>query len=150
MAGEQNRRGAIGPRSKQADIFLASVLFYMMLPLLPIGIEFWITGGTVGEESTTLAAAMYAIAIGISSRSIGLFALGLTIGLSFAVVFGFVVGSTEPSANQLGVEGSVLLDSRTAALIAMSFIFVMHLVERFQRHYLNGEPLPFLPQRSGT
>jgi hypothetical protein len=48
--------------------YLSCILLHMLLPLLPVGLEAWQTGH-IKEDSLSLAASMYAIAIGVSSRS---------------------------------------------------------------------------------
>lgn len=64
-----------GLSSPWQEYFLC-LLFHMILPLLPIGFEFWLTG-EIDDKTFALATSMYSIAIGISSK-IKLF-FGLTI-----------------------------------------------------------------------
>jgi len=73
--------------------FLFCLLLHISLPLLPLGLELWFSG-KIDERSVVLTAAMYSIAIGLSSRNLALFGLCILSGLLFSAAFGFL--STTP------------------------------------------------------
>ena len=74
----------------------------------------------------TLAASMYTIAIGVSSRSRLLFGVALALGLMLALVFGL----TEPNAGSLTRNGIL-------ASVAIGLVFVLHSCERYNRHVVD-------------
>jgi hypothetical protein len=92
--------------------------------------------GMVTERSLSLAAAMYAITIGLSSRNEFLLAVGIVASLLNAAFFGFisVQGSQPPSLTV------------TLAWVSIAAIALMHLFERANRHLYEREP--FLRIRS--
>lgn len=112
---------------KNYQDFAVSLLFVVVLPLIPVGIEQWVKG-VVGPNSLTLAAAMYALSIGASSKSPLLMALGVLSSLSFAMLFGVTLASTVIPA---GVD--------TAAFASMAFVAVVHGCERWNRHACDHE-----------
>jgi len=109
--------------------FLFCLALHVTLPLLPLGIEWWFSGA-VGEKSAVLTAAMYSLAIGLSSRNIALFGLGLIQGLIFSAAFGFL--AKNPHLNQADF----------ASYIAIAIIMIVHIIERYNRHVV--DQVPFL------
>lgn len=102
--------------------FLACIALHMLLPLLPLLLELWFAG-KVEAKSAALTAALYSMAIGLSSQFIGLLGVGFAFGFVFSAVFGYL--STEPP----GLEHA--LDASAAATL---FMFVMHAIERYYLH----------------
>jgi hypothetical protein len=103
------------------------VTLHVTLPLLPLLIERWFSG-QVEEKSVVLTAAMYSLAIGLSSRSIALFGLGILQGVMFSAAFGFLSKTNHLYQADLG------------AYIAIVFIMMVHVIERFNRHVIDRAP----------
>ena len=107
--------------------YFLCMLLHMLLPLLPLGLEFW-QKATVGEKSLTLAAAMYTIAVGVSSRSRLIFGLTVSASIIYAVAYG--VSSAEET---LPASGAVAWCGILAA-------FLLHGLERYNRHVVDRAP----------
>jgi hypothetical protein len=118
-----------GP-SRWAQDFILCILLHLLLPLLPLGLELWITG-RLGAKSVSLAAAMYSVSIGISSRSRALFGFAIAISLLYSMAYGFLVG---------GASGLRYVEWVTG--VGLALIFITHLLERYNRHVV--ERTPFL------
>ena len=99
----------------------------MFLPLLPLIVEFWATTG-VSDGTITLAGTMYTIAIAVSSRNLALWGLGILLSILLAVAFGHAISGGDPlPASGMVAAGAILL------------VFVFHLVERYNRHVVEGQ-----------
>jgi len=110
--------------------YLLCLLFHMLLPLLPLALELWQIGN-VSEKSLTLAASMYSIAIGVSSRSQLFFGITIVISIILAVAYGIASGPQQP-----------LPRSGTFAFGSICTVFILHTLERYNRHIV--DKLPFL------
>lgn len=122
--------------------YLLCVLLHMVLPLFPIGMELWRTG-TVTNASITLAASMYAIGIGLSSRSRLLFGLALVASLAFAFAYGAAVGNASmgtPNSSAGQANPLPLPYATAAAWCGIVAFFVAHALERLNRHVIDREP----------
>lgn len=115
--------------------FLLCVLFHLALPLLPIGIEIW-QKRSITDSSLAMGTAMYAISIGGSSRSRLMFGLMVATSIVYSVVFG-VLGSQE-----IRVPPSLSFNSFANAYAgwALVAIFVIHALERYNRHVVDRAP----------
>jgi hypothetical protein len=139
----------------------------MLVPLIPLGLE-WLFTDTLTDESVTLAASMYAILIGVSSRYKLMLGTALVVCMLFTAVYGAVtVQKQEQSREQATaldraqkgirdvqktldpddrhsshVEGEphAARYYRSLSLWAIFMIFGVHVTERFNRHVLNREP----------
>lgn len=137
--------------------FIVYVGVFMVLPLVPVGLE-WIFVGSVSEQSVTLAAAMFPISIGAVSRSIGLFGVALVITISFSAVFGAVmheervrnkIRETVLQRQEAGDKAKVpgVQDLKDAAIpysmaagsVAIAFVFLCHSLERYNIHVVDGK-----------
>jgi F0F1-type ATP synthase membrane subunit c/vacuolar-type H+-ATPase subunit K len=107
--------------------FLFCCLLHVTLPLLPLGIEYWFSG-QVDEKSAVLTAAMYSMAIGLSSRNLALFGFGLIQGVLFSAAFGFLAKTPHLQSANLG------------AYAAIVFIMAVHVAERYNRHVVDQAP----------
>ncbi len=100
----------------------------MVLPLLPLILELGVSQ-SVSDKMMTLAASMYTIAIGLSSRNRLLFGIAMFLSVSLALAFGF---ATPGGGSIFGIgiwyisAGSILL------------VFVLHIGERYNRHVAEG------------
>ncbi len=107
--------------------FAFCLAFHVTLPLLPLAFELWFTG-SVEEKSIVLTAAMYSIAIGLSSRNLAVFGLGLLQSIIFSAAFGFLSKNAH-------------LDKASGvALFSIVFIMSIHIIERFNRHVIDQSP----------
>ncbi|MTV41363.1 hypothetical protein [Duganella radicis] len=69
--------------------FLACVALHMLLPLLPLLLERWFSGA-IASKSASLTAALYSLAIALSSRHVALLGVGILFGFAFAATFGYL------------------------------------------------------------
>ena len=118
---------AIPGISPEWQNFLFCCALHVTLPLLPLGIERWFSG-TVDEKSAVLTAAMYSMAIGLSSRNLALFGLGLIQGVVFSAAFGFLSKTAH------------LQSADVVAYAAICFIMAVHVIERYNRHVIDQAP----------
>jgi hypothetical protein len=101
--------------------FFVSLCLHIALPLLPLGLELWFSGG-VQPKSAVLTAALYLMAIGISSQNMATFAGCVLLSLAFSAAFGFLSVSVE------------LYAADTFAYIAIAVAAAVHANERYFRH----------------
>lgn len=113
--------------------FLLCVLFHLLLPLLPIGIELWVSH-RVTDTTLTLGAAMYAISIGSSSKSRLMFGFSVVLCIIYSIAFGVLTGGTAQSP------GAGSLFGNAYATIALLLIFLVHAGERYNRHIVDRAP----------
>ena len=92
--------------------FLASIIFVVVFPLLPVLIEWWQSSYQVGSKTLTITVALWTIAVGVSSKQMFTFAVCVFISVIFAVVFGVAVSQgLEQSASRVSAKPP---DSNTA------------------------------------
>ena len=108
--------------------YIVCLILHLLLPLMPLGIEYWVSK-TVSDKSSTLTATMYCIAIGTSSRSRLIFGASIVIAIFLSVAYGLCMKETGHP------EGS-----STLAFVAIIFIFITHSFERWNRHVADKEP----------
>ncbi len=113
--------------SKPWEYFLLSVMLALLLPLLPLPIEYFSTH-EIKPESLTLAVAIYAVSIGVTSRSQVIFGVGLIAGILFAVEYGVAIKTPTDSP------------SPSVCWAVIGFIFASHAIERYQRHVQQRSP----------
>jgi hypothetical protein len=117
---------------KHWEYFLLSMMFVLILPLLPLFMELFATR-EIKPDSMAMAIAMYAVGIGVTSRSQVVFGSCLLTGIIFAVVYGVAVKS--PSVAPSG----------RICWFTIGLVFLIHGIERFQRHVQQRTPfLEFL------
>ena len=125
--------------SKQLDDYFACLLLHLVLPLLPIALEFLNTG-KVSSNSLTLMASFYAISIGLSSYYRTQFAMGIIVCIIFASIFG-----TISQGNTLAFS---LFMTKVLAGGTIFAIFIVHAIERYNRHVVDCEPFWVWSDRS--
>jgi len=125
--------------SKQLDDYFACLLLHLVLPLLPIALEFLNTG-KVSSNSLTLMASFYAISIGLSSYYRTQFAMGIIVCIIFASIFG-----TISQGNTLALS---LFMIKVLASGTIFTIFIVHAIERYNRHVVDCEPFWVWSDRS--
>lgn len=126
------RRRPLPRLPREWEEYSLCVILHMVLPLLPLGIEFW-WKLQISETSVTLAAAMYSIGIGLSSRSRLQFSVTLIISILFSAAFGITIASTRTDEFQT---------ARLIGMISITLVFLLHAAERYNRHVV--ECTPFL------
>ena len=105
------------------------IMFHMLLPLVPLGVE-WYLASKISDRSLTLATAMYATAIAISSRSKLFFGCGVFITIMHSIAFGWVQNSSNVLSSNL----------RSASVWCIIFVFLFHAFERYNRHIVDLVP----------
>lgn len=110
--------------------FFVSIIFILILPLLPIFIE-WYKNGNVNGASLALSASMYTISIGITSRSRLIFALTIFASIIYAIIY----GSTLNIPNEIYPK-----DTFTASTLGIIFTFIVHAIERYNKHIADRTP----------
>lgn len=128
---------------KTWEQFFLCLFAHMMLPFLPLLFELWKTGN-IGPSSLTIATAMYAMSIGLSSK-ISL----LTLSCGFvSLVFSFAYGDSIATLQAGGAAAKSLSGVEIFAVASILFIFVSHLVERYVRHIVNEEDFMTFARKS--
>jgi hypothetical protein len=112
--------------------FVFCLILTLVWPLLPLGFE-WLTTNKIRLDSITLAASMYAIGIGVSSKNIALFGVALLQGFIFCLFYGLTISNSNPPHYDLYWRASI---------IGMLLMFLSHAVERYNRHVRLREEFP--------
>jgi len=142
--------------SKAVHRFIQCILLNLTLPLLPLGLEYVLTG-TVTNESVTLVASMYAITIGVSSKYKTLLAFAIIVSILFTAAYGSLAkerSRTTQSASVSRAPSPTLDDPpppddkeedfgvrmKRYSIGAIIVIFLIHAGERYVRHVIEREP----------
>jgi hypothetical protein len=120
------------------DYFIC-LAFHMILPLFPLGIEYFCTS-TISEKTLDLTAAIYGVSIGGSSRSKLLFGSGVFVSIIFAIAFGIAIGQSSQSSQAVTNPMLPLPFTGILAGICIFLIFVVHAAERYNRHIVDRTP----------
>ena len=123
-------RKPIGWREEYSD-FTGSIIFYMIFPLLPLLFESINTGTHPSIQSLTITASIYSFSIGVSSRDKANFCLGIFCGFILAYLYGKV---SEPKV-------IIYTWYYVVTVILLAVIFIFHLLERFNKHVVECEPV---------
>jgi len=111
------------------DDFLICILLHMSFPLLPLLIEYLLRSA-ITDETCAITTSMYSIAIGLSSKNKLMFASCIIVSVIFSVIFGMISVSQSFSLNHV----------KTASLISIFCIFLVHCCERYNRHVVDCVP----------
>jgi hypothetical protein len=114
--------------------FWTSVLLHLLLPLMPLVIEFNYTG-YVSVRSLTMTASIYAFSIGVSSRNKVTLALCILIGLLNAGNYGLTIKTKTTEV----ISNSTFDFFETGAFWLIVLTFAVHAIERYNRHVSEGE-----------
>lgn len=127
--GDQHRNRPRGDRefAHGWQNFLISLVLHLGLPLLPLLLEKWFSGG-VEAKSAALTAALYSMAIGLSSRNVALFGFGVALSIVFSAAFGYL--ALDPG----------LMHAKDFSYGAIGSVFVLHAAERYRRHVVRRDP----------
>lgn len=104
-----------------------ALLFQLVFPLVPLGIEA-ILKGNVSEPILTMAAAMYALSIGVASRQRLVF--GMTIFIAFVEAVAFGVSSKSGEAPP----------GDAWSLTAIGLVSIAYAAERYGIHVVKRAP----------
>jgi len=124
--------------NKNIGHFISAVVFFQILPLIPLWFEFMHTKD-ISMDSYILCVSMYAFATGFSSKKEWMLAICFLIGILIA---GSYKGQVIDSKSALP-----FLDSGVSYCLLL--IFIMHFFERWGRH-INGKEPFFLFNLSNT
>lgn len=129
---EDNKDVPKKPLNSAWSTFLACIVVHMTIPLIPLGLERYIEN-TLSEKSIVITAAMYAIALGISSRWMWFVFTAFALSLIYSSLFGYISRESILAANLQHA-----IDSK--GLWTISFLWATHSLERFNRHIQLREP----------
>jgi hypothetical protein len=110
--------------------FIPCLLFHLLMPLVPLFLE-RLLEGHFQEKTLVITAAMYAIALAISSRWQWFVFAGLFVSIVYSAIFGAL--SYAARVHQVFEAGSM-------AEYAILVLLVIHTIERFGRHVRAKEP----------
>ena len=110
--------------------YLSCLLMHMGLPFLPLIVELMLTK-QIDAKSLYLFAAIYPSAVAVTSYDKLQSNLAIWIGFVFAAAYG---ASVRP--------GSQIEHGAELAYAAVALFFLLHAVERFQRHIVDRTPFP--------
>ena len=127
---DQHPRKPIGWHEEYSD-FTGSIIFYMIFPLLPLLFESINSGSHPTIQSLTITASIYSFSIGVSSRDKAIFCLGIFCGFILAYLYGKV---SEPKV-------IIYTWYYVVTVILLAIIFIFHLIERFNKHVVECEPV---------
>lgn len=108
--------------------FLANCVCSAIFPLLPLAIE-WSLSGSISDNSVLISAVMYCSAISLTSESVLVFVLGFMVSIIFAMLFGITFYN-----NLHAPDGS-----HGASLIAIACFAVAQAMHAYNRHVVRGE-----------
>lgn len=108
--------------SEKLQEYLLCIMFQLLLPLLPLALEFWFKG-VISEKSLMISVAIYAISIGSASQNKLLFGFTVIVSIIFSAFFGVVVGG-----------GSSPSHSVEVAEISLVAIFLASALEKYTIH----------------
>jgi len=107
--------------------FILSIIYLTIIPLIPLGLEFWFTG-SIKTQTLALTTAIYSVTIGSSSSSRLLFGVGIVTGILFSAVFGKVL---QP--------GTELVGSNVACYATLIILSVINILGRWNEHMAEGK-----------
>lgn len=108
--------------------YLLSILYHLLLPLLPCGLELWITK-SITDKSLFITASIYSITIGNDSNYKLLFGISIFVSIIFAFCYGWSMRSDE-----------ALAYSTNFANIAILFLFCSAAVEKYGTYVIKRSP----------
>jgi hypothetical protein len=103
------------------------ILFHLLLPLLPLGVELVVLGH-VEHKSLLLFLAIYPLSIGVSSRSRLMFGATIVLGIVYSIFFGMIAG---------GVAMAPV--TYLISYLCLSAVVLIHACERYNRHVAERE-----------
>jgi len=125
------RKTKVKSHEDRVQEYWTYIILCLILPLLPIFLEFLTNSGVVAVTTLTISAGFYAISVGTSSDHRIQFIFGFVLCIVFSCLFGMVSVMTK--------EGDYIFYYNAASLMAIVFMFVTHAKERHTRHIKEGE-----------
>lgn len=107
--------------------FLFALLAQLVLPLAPLAIELWLTG-RIADSNLAIGSAMYAIAIGVSTKNLPILGSSIVVTVLFSALYGFLVSGNK---THYSIE--------VAAYSSLALFAFVHAIERYRRHIVKGE-----------
>ena len=117
--------------------FLLCVIVHMSLPLLPLMVE-WLITGVLTKSSLTITIAIYAMTIGASSTNSIIAIICIVVGIVFSMLYGVTL-----IQNTYQFQVDTMLISK----IALMVIVIPHIIERYNRHVVDLQPFKILGQK---
>ena len=117
--------------------FFLCLIVHMSLPLLPLAVE-WLITGVVTKSSLTITIAIYAMTIGASSTNSIIAIICIIIGIIFSVLYGVTL-----IQNTYQFQVDTMLISK----MALAAIVFPHVIERYNRHVVDLQPFKILGQK---
>jgi hypothetical protein len=108
--------------------YITCIALHMVLPLLPLALEFS-TKDSISAISATLAAAMYTISIGLSSKSKAIFSICFLLCIFYTYKYGSLQSIADIKNHTDG-----------GALWGIFGAFLMHALERYNIHVADNIP----------
>lgn len=108
--------------------FGVCILLQVILPLIPILLEYFFTGG-IKTTSLFISASLYSIAIGTSSKRFFIFILSVVVLFTLAISYSYLVQEETDNLTYSKI---------TIGLISLLLLF--YLFERFTIHVINKSP----------
>ncbi len=120
---------------KNWSAFLVSILLLMILPLVPLFLEYMFRD-EISIKSLSITTAVYAISIGAAQREAVVIWLGVLISMIYVSVFGFVVRGE--------VMGVVAYAPRWSiwAFVGIGLMSLAHGYHRYQAHVVGRLDFP--------
>src|SRR5690349_1836378 len=112
------------------DIFFASLILFVIFPLLPLVLDY-IIDGLIKPDPITITAVMFPISVGIASRTHSMFFSGTAITLGAGIIYGITRATGAPiELKGLGIT------SEDISRIVLTLSVIGLIIERFIRHVI--------------
>jgi len=102
---------------------------HFFIPFLPIFLEYFFTK-TVSDQNLIIFISIYSLSMGLSSRNIIIAILCFIVSIFFSSFYGFTSNSKDAQQNFISI---------WAGLGILALIIIPHLIERYNRHYIEQE-----------
>jgi uncharacterized membrane protein len=107
----------------------------MSLPLLPLAVE-WLITGVVTKSSLTITIAIYAMTIGASSTNAIIAIICIIVGIIFSVLYGVTL-----------IQSTYQFTIDTMWISKLALVILPHVIERYNRHVVDLQPFKILGQK---
>lgn len=123
--------------SEQWSEYILCLLLHMVLPLLPLLMEYLFTKN-ISESSLSITTAIYSISIGLSSKNKAMFGYCILVGVLFSAIYGVAVSQT-----------ALEINISTFCFVALSTVFLFHAAERYNRHVVDCQSFLLFNDKQG-
>ena len=114
-------------RFRVLERFVPSIMFAILLPLSPLGLE-WLITGAVKQDNWLLTAAVFTASLMATSQALSLFLAYGAVAAGILIGYGITVAGGNPP--------SLLAHPEIATLL----VSLVHAMERIYRHVVKGAP----------